>query len=140
MKRHIYCLLLVLLFSNSLFAQTSNLILYSDNGEQFTLILNGIKQNQKPQTNVKVTGLNAPNYGMKVIFVSQSIPDLTQTIYLKPGFEFTYSIKKNTNGLYKIRFIGDVVIEDPMEETTYQQVIQNPVAPGVVQQTTTTTD
>ena len=40
-------------------AQTANLILFTENDEQFTAILNGVRQNAKPETNVKITRLNA---------------------------------------------------------------------------------
>ena len=64
-----YCLLLgLLLWSNlSLIAQNSSVILFTENGERFTAILNGVRQNDNPETNVKITGLNAEFYKLKVL-------------------------------------------------------------------------
>ncbi|HQK98923.1 MAG TPA: hypothetical protein PLH61_12965, partial [Bacteroidia bacterium] len=56
------------LVSFLMMAQSSNVILFTENGEKFTAILNGIRQNDRPETNVKITGLNAEFYKLKVIF------------------------------------------------------------------------
>ena len=39
---------------------TSNLVIFSEDGYKFFIILNGIRQNEVAQTNVKVMGLNQP--------------------------------------------------------------------------------
>ena len=67
--KKIYTLLAFALVSITSIAQnTSNLIVFSEDGLKFYLILNGIRQNEVPLTNVKVTGLNQPYYSAKIIF------------------------------------------------------------------------
>ena len=39
----------------------------------FYLILNGVKQNDKPETNVKIVGLNIDRANLKVVFENNSI-------------------------------------------------------------------
>lgn len=94
----IFCtLLLGCLMLNA--QNSNNLIVFSENGERFYLVLNGLKYNQSPETNVKVTGLNATNYKAKVIF-EKPVGDLNANVYLiwegNPvnNQEFTYAIKK----------------------------------------------
>ncbi len=138
--KKIFILVLVTIFNmNSSFAQNSNLILFTEQGEQFTVILNGIKQNAKPETNVKVTGLNAPNYKMKVIFENKSIPDMDKTVYLEPGSEVTYSIKKNASAVYTIRLQSAVPIAEAAPSRAGESVVVYHSTPAVTQQTTTTT-
>jgi Domain of unknown function (DUF4476) len=140
MNKKINLLLLSsLLCISTAFAQVSNLILFTEQGEQFTVILNGIKQNDKPETNVKVTGLNAPNYKLKVLFVNKSIPDMDKTVFIEAGSENTYSIKKNAQGVYTIRLQSTVPMAESVPSTPRQSVVTYHSTPTVVQQSTTTT-
>ena len=95
MKR--YLPLLALAFALSIgsgaFAQFSNLIFFSENGEQFTVILNGIRQNPNPETNVKVTELPAPSYKLKVIFEDDALGQFDKTLNFNQGTETTFVIK-----------------------------------------------
>ena len=132
-------LISIALFLSSVSTQASNLILFTEQGEQFTVILNGIKQNDKPETNVKVTGLVAPNYKLKVIFENKTISDMDKTVFLEEGSEVTYSIKKNAKGVYTIRLQSAVPIAENIIVTPNQNVVTYHSTPAVVQQTTTTT-
>jgi hypothetical protein len=58
----------------SILAQAqSNAVLFTENGERFTVILNGLRQNDSPETNVRITGLNAEFYKLKVIFENTAL-------------------------------------------------------------------
>ena len=139
MNKKIYLIILALGLSFNLMAQNSNLILFTEQGEQITVILNGIRQNDKPETNVKITGLNAPNYKMKVIFTNKSIPDMDKNVFLEAGSEVTYSIKKNAQGVYTIRLQSAVPIAQAAPNELHQSVVTYHSTPTVVQQSTTTT-
>lgn len=146
--KHFFLLLLVLC-GGKLFAQpTSNLIVFAEQGEKFWLVLNGVKQNTDAQTNVKVTGLNAPNYKAKIIFEDNNLPDLDENVYLMNGGEpmwgeYTYNIKKNKQGKYVVRGISAVPIAQALPQAAGQTIVVYgaPIAASgtVVQQTTTTT-
>lgn len=130
-------------------AQSSNVILFTENGEKFTAILNGIRQNDRPETNVKITGLNAEFYKLKVIFDSQSLGEKNFNLAIQLGNETSYCVKKNNKGEYVIRFVSSVpVAQAPVAPTTQSVIVYhaNPVAAPapsettvVHQQTTTTT-
>lgn len=128
-------------------AQTANLILFTENGEQFTAILNGIRQNSKPETNVKITSLNSEYYKLKVIFDNQALGERNFNINLALGEETTYCIKKNNKGEYVTRFMSNVPLAQAPTAPASQSVVvynANPAASNANttvthQQTTTTT-
>ncbi len=129
-------------------AQNNNLVVYSQDGLKFTVILNGIRQNAVPETNVKVTGLNAPDYQVKIIFDNKTA-DLNQNVYLMNGgeatqnVEYSYSIKKKKDSSYKLSFNSDapIAIHGNDYESDPQQtvVLYTPVNAVAVNSVTTTT-
>ena len=130
-------------------AQNSNVILFTENGEKFTAILNGIRQNDRPETNVKITSLNAEFYKLKIIFESQVLGEKNFNLAIQLGNETSYCIKKNNKGEYVIRFVSSVPMDQAPTAPATQSVIvynANPAASAspneatvVHQQTTTTT-
>lgn len=115
--KKIYSFLAFVLLSVASFAQnTSNLIVFSEDGLKFYLILNGIRQNDVPVTNVKVVDLNQPYYSAKIIFEDTKQPILEKK-YLpvtdaegKGALEVTYKIKKNNKQVNVLRFFSQVPI------------------------------
>jgi hypothetical protein len=127
-------------------AQTSNAILFTENGEKFTAILNGLRQNEKPETNVKIQGLNANFYKLKIIFENEALGQNNFNLGIEPGTETTYVIKQNKKNEYVLRPMSMVPIaEAPPTPASTQVVTFNPSAPAytgeevVTQQVTTTT-
>src|SRR2546423_12051331 len=100
MKNKLLLFAIVFAVSKLSFAQTSNAILFTENGEKFIAILNGLRQNDKPETNVKITGLNAEWYKMKVIFDNAALGEKNFNMGVELGTETSYSIKKNNKGDY----------------------------------------
>ena len=147
MIKKILALAIIVAFGYVAKAQTANLILFTENGEQFTAILNGIRQNAKPETNVKITGLNAEYYKLKVIFDNNSLGEKNFNINLALGEETTYCIKKNNKGEYVTRFMSNVPLDQAPSAPATQSVVvynANPAASNsnttvTHQQTTTTT-
>ena len=74
-------------------AQYSNAIFFSENGERFHVILNGINYSENAETNVKVLGLNAQTYNVRVIFSDTALGVITDKIYMDYGKEKTYNVK-----------------------------------------------
>lgn len=99
-------LLIFSLFALSLgsFAQMSAVV-YSEAGENFTLYLNGVAQNAKPATNVKIDNLTSEFYQARVDFEDKSLADFSNNNFAcHKGMEVTYIIKKNKKGEYVLRF------------------------------------
>ncbi len=97
------------LCSSILSAQNiSDAEVYSENGERFYLILNGVQQNQNPETNILVQGLTSSFYHAKVIF-ENGFPDIEMKYFRVQNVDdqwgkVTYVIKQNKKGEYKMRY------------------------------------
>ena len=139
--------LIILSFLSLMFAQVnaqlSNVILFTENGERFTAILNGVRQNNEPETNIKITGLNAEFYKLKVIFESSALGEKNFNLAIELGMESTYVIKKNNKGEFVLRFMSSVVMAQAPRNVPEQAVVAyhvNPVAtPTQTSQTISTT-
>lgn len=140
-------LILILVFCSSIYAQnTSNLIVFSESGNSFYLILNGIRQNEEPQTNVKVEMLNAPNYTTKIIFSDTKLGEIERKYLLvqdadgNPA-EVTYAITEK-KGQYKLRWRSAVPLNQaPIyvgEPIIYTTVPKPEIGTVVITETTTT--
>ena len=125
------------------YTQSSNLIIYSENGERFSVVLNGILQNADVETNVLITDLIAPSYQVKILFEDSQISDLTKTIYFnEPSVQATYKIKQNKKGEYVLRFFNSVPIMQAPPRPPHQQVVVFTTTPAIstsVTHSTTTT-
>jgi len=127
-------------------AQSSNVILFTENGEKFYAILNGVRQNTSPETNVKVTGLNANFYKLKVIFEDMKLGEKDFNLAFNPGMETTFSIKFNSKkNSYSLRPLSEVPLAQALPPApnqtivVYSEVPAPPPAATTVTHTTTTT-
>lgn len=141
--RLIFSLFFLLVMQLGLHAQGSNLILFSEQGEKFSVVLNGILQNPEPETNVKVTGLIAPQYKLKIIFENKSLADIDKNIFLAEDAEATYCIKKNNKGQYVVRLmtqvnIGQAPPTPPSQTIVVFSTVPPPPVTTTINQTTTT--
>ncbi|MEO9532782.1 MAG: DUF4476 domain-containing protein [Crocinitomicaceae bacterium] len=78
---------------------------YSNTGDKFYVILNGVRQNDKPETNVKVTGLTNPYYSCKIISANNNF-ELEKNIVVKYDTLITYRIIEK-KGKFKLRFFTE---------------------------------
>lgn len=100
-------LLTSFLFASFLsFSQRSgDLVFFSNTGEQFYVILNGVKQNTNPETNVKVDGLMDNYYSCKILSGQQKF-DIDKNVMVKMDTLITYHIVEK-KGKYKLRFYSE---------------------------------
>ncbi len=136
-------LILLSIFALSAFGQDKyNTIFFTENGEQFWVILNGVRQNLEPETNVKVTGLNAPMYKLKVIFKDKALGTVEKTLFMPDeSAEVTFVVKRNRKGVYVPRYFGATPIKKEPTAPTQEVIVfmaanEYPADPW---QTTTTT-
>ncbi len=163
--KQIFTFLLITASSLSSFAQNANAVVFSENGDKFTLILNGERQNATPQTNVKVNNLTGEFYTARIDFEDATLPDFTDKNFaVHKGFEVTYVVKTNKKGEYVLRFQGeseisasatatpsksddikivdyseDVIQDDAPSNTSTTTSTTRPAASGATTTTTTTT-
>ena len=75
-------------------AQNGNVIFFSEDGYPFKIVMNGVMQNEKAQTNIKVPNLTPGPYKIKVIFDDAELGAIDDKVYVRESTEQTYSIKK----------------------------------------------
>jgi len=141
MKKALYLTGLASFFTVALMAQANNAILFTENGEKFQVILNGILQNQNPETNVKMTELVADHYKCRIVFADTKLGFVDFNMFFNEmGSEVTWNIKQNNKGQYVTRYVSSVpVAQAPQTPPSQTVVVYTTVAPPVSQTTTTTT-
>jgi hypothetical protein len=138
--KKITILLAFLLYASISYSQSSNLVFFSEQGERFLVVLNGIQQNAAPETNVRITELPAPNYKVKIIFEDAKIPELDKNLFLEQGMEYTCNIKKNSKGEYVLRLLSQVALaQAPPPPPAQHVIIYSTTAPAVTNTTSTIT-
>ena len=97
-------------------AQKANLVFFSQSGEKFYLIVNGIQQNPAPLTNVKITDMTAPAiYQVRIKFEKSSLGIIDDKVTIESGMEKTWSISPKTkNGatIYVIKALSQTLLSD----------------------------
>lgn len=117
-----FLLLFTLLLGGLSFSQgQGEVTVYSNTGEKFFVILNGIRQNDKAETNVKITGLANPYYKCKVISANRTF-ELDKNIIVKQDTLITYEIKEK-KGKYKLRFYTETPLASAPKADPYQSTI-----------------
>ena len=134
----------ILLFSISVssFAQPiSDLVIYTTEPDPFYLILNGVKQNDQPMTNVRVTDLNQPVYDARIVFDSDKAQIDKKIYFAEPGMEYVYKVTEKRNGELTIRIQSATALNLAPAPPANQQVVVYHATPSQapVSQTVTTT-
>jgi hypothetical protein len=150
--------LAVLLISSLTFAQpggpVGHLTIFSEDGDKFTLILNGEIINDTPQTNLRVEDLNQPYYNAKIRFADPSLADVSKNNLMIADVDgiftdVTYKIRRDKNNKTKMKMnyfsaipvVPDFIPPSNVHVIHYGQprpVVAQPIG-GVSQTTTTTT-
>jgi len=93
-----------------LFFAQSNFTVFNNNGQTFYVILNGVKQNSLPQTNVVVSGLVNSAYSVKLIFSDGKTADINKNFFIDSPSDITTRIvfKKGKGKLQLISQIPTV--------------------------------
>lgn len=94
----------------------SALSIYSENGERFFLMLNGVKQNLYPQSRVRIEGLPQVINDVQIIFDDNVTPSITRTItFMDPveGQPVSMSLKlyRDRSGYAHLAFNKEVSLE-----------------------------
>ena len=117
-------------------------MVFSEQGEQFYVVINGVKQNAKPETNVKVSGMMQSWITAKIIFADGKTPDLDKKLALMSGgsevkgYEFVYAVKKNDKG-YKLAYRSEALVAQTPPPAG-QTVVVYSTTPPPAEVTTTT--
>jgi hypothetical protein len=153
MKKTIISVVLMLGITLAAFAQKATLTVFSEDGDKFWVILNGIKQNEKAMARVTSNPQTEPYQKMKIIFENEAIPALTQNVQFvdvdNKWNNQIYAIKLKSKGKYVLRWmpadaitLNDTPAEEPVRQqpaTTQPQNNTQPQPVSTPASTTTTT-
>jgi len=90
------------------YAQTIDVVVFSERGEEFILFVNSVQQNEVPRANVKAKDLKGDSFVLRIEFLNTQIPTLTKNIYSEnKDIELTTVIKQNKKGKYVLRYMGE---------------------------------
>ncbi|MBS7787430.1 DUF4476 domain-containing protein [Flavobacterium sp. CYK-55] len=134
-----------------------HLTIFSEDGDKFTLILNGEVINDTPQTNLRVEDLNQPYYSAKIKFENTALADITKNNLMLTDVDgvysdVTYKIKRDKNNKTKMKmnYFSSIPVRPDFIPPSNVHVVHygQPVAPvrggqqntQVTQTTTTTTN
>jgi len=121
MIRQLYILLIsVFGVCTSAYAQNSNLVVFSDMNEPFTVLMNDWRVNQMPQRNIKTTGIQPGRYQLRIVFNNPSIPQLLANFELQPNRELTYGVIQSSGGMRELTFINEFTLGYHPIPTTQQ--------------------
>lgn len=92
------------------FPSTGSLTVYSEQGDPFFLYLNGEKQNETAQSNIRVENLDQLSYTVKIIFKDAKLNSITKTnVFVSDGddvmMDATYKLSR-TSWYPKLKFYG----------------------------------
>jgi hypothetical protein len=131
-------------------APTAILTIFSEDGYKFYLILNGQRQNDKPETNIRVQNLTQSFYSAKIIFEDKTLGEISKNIAVAGGADnaptdVTYKIKAGKDGKQVLRYYTSNPITlnaqpvQPEGVAVYNLGVTTPVSTTTnVTQTTTT--
>ncbi|MBC7534770.1 MAG: DUF4476 domain-containing protein [Ferruginibacter sp.] len=142
-------ILLSFVIPTIVFAQkqlSGNLTVFSEDGDRFFLVLNGERQNDKPQTNIRVEELLQPYYRAKIIFEDSTLVTISKNMQVADPsdnrmMDVTYRIKKDKARKVKVNPYSAVEVQPDFvaTENVYVHRFGHIGGIGGVTQTTTTT-
>lgn len=86
--------------------QSSDIVLFSDDGTKFTLVVDGDVKNTEPATRVVATGIRTETPVIMVKFEDAAMPAIRQNGYLEMGKEYTMMVTLNKKGARVLRMTG----------------------------------
>ena len=117
MKFKLILLFVVFLFPFILSAQElSTVTFFSEDGERFTVFMDGEQKNREPMAEVRVRDLSRPTYDARIIFANRDYPEITARITSTTPkgrrAEVTYKIVKDKKGMPFLHLLVVVPIKD----------------------------
>lgn len=130
--------------------KVGNLTVFAEDGDKFYLILNGEKQNNVAQSNLRIEELPLPYYNAKVIFVDSTINSISKNnlMIADPDgimMDVTYKIKIDKSRKAKMNYYAAIAVQQdyipPVGVYVYHYGKQpmSQTGSGTVTTTTTTT-
>ena len=117
MRNTLFLLFAAICFSGTLTGQNSStLTVFSEDGYPFTLLLNGVPQNETPETNVKAEKLDQAYYSVKINFDKKSLKSVEKKELVVKGsdggnVEAMYVLRKVKKNKFQLELYSVTPIE-----------------------------
>jgi hypothetical protein len=105
----------VILSLGALAQAPSAITVFSENGERFTLTVDGSTINETPSSQVRAENLKGDFFQLVVVFEDESLGRVSQGFMLDPGKEQKARVQLKKNGSYAIRPFGEPTAYAPEE-------------------------
>ncbi|MEO1051942.1 MAG: DUF4476 domain-containing protein [Bacteroidota bacterium] len=105
-------LLVVFAFNANASYGQSNLVFFTEQGEEFTLFVNGQRINEAPKARVTAIGISGDFAQVKVDFLDGSLIDLKKGMLVDANQEMTTMIKQNKKGKYVFKPVSSAPINN----------------------------
>ena len=96
------------------------LTFFSEKGERFWVVINGVRQNTQAQQNVKIADQTGNAWKAQIVFENQNLPEIGKSIYIPTeptqDAELVYQVKKNRKGIYQVRLFSSTGFPNQMVE------------------------
>jgi hypothetical protein len=134
MERHYAFVFAAFALVSGLRAQTSDIVVFSDEGDKFTLVIDGDVKNEVPATRVVAKGIKNETPLLIVNFEDKQIPTLKQNGWMEPGQEYTLRITTNKKGAKVLRMQGQAPLgtasAEPASKPAPGQFTEDAAAPA----------
>ncbi|MGB6046237.1 MAG: DUF4476 domain-containing protein [Flavobacteriales bacterium] len=138
MERHYAFIFAAFALVSGLRAQTSDIVVFSDEGDKFTLMIDGDVKNEVPASRVIAKGIRNETPLLIVNFEDKQIPTLKQNGWMEPGLEYTLRITTNKKGAKVLRMQGQAPLgtasAEPAAKPTPSQFTEDAPAPASTQE------
>jgi hypothetical protein len=116
MKKIVSLFIVFIFIQTKMMAQVINdLVIFSNDGDKFTLILNGEKRNANPETRVKVSSLNLVRYKVKIVFDNNKFEDLDDAItFNNNGYECVFGLEEKNKRKHTLVYVSSTLINPPL--------------------------
>lgn len=119
--RKILFFIIAFIISGSVMSQSRNLVIFHEDGEKFIVFLNGMKKNDAAKSNVKMTGLKADFFKVKIEFENNSLGSFKKSLWLEDnGMEYTFNIHQRNNGKMTLRPVSQTEITELTSTDEYE--------------------
>lgn len=119
-------------------AQTSDVVVFSEEGDKFTLVIDGDVKNEVPAARVVAKGIKNETPLLIVNFENKQIPTLKQNSWMEHGQEYTLRITTNKKGAKVLRMQGQAPLgtasAEPASKPKPSQFTEDAAAPATTQE------
>ena len=95
-----------------LYGQQNNLVVFTQESTPFYVVLNGVRQNETPRTNVKIEDVKGEFQKVRVIFENEDLGAVDQSVnFFKEDVEVKMEVVYKRNK-YRLRYMGETALNN----------------------------